>query len=90
MANIRAGGIGTPTVDVPVDSLVELMRDAGGGGFIESMLRFCWRCAGADFVSTFEHAGKGGPFAGRHRDYDGSRQHPQGGRGLHGSTTQVT
>lgn len=58
MANIRAVGIVTPTVDVPVDGLVALMRDAGGGGSIESMLGFCWRCASADFVSTFVHAGK--------------------------------
>ena len=58
MANIRAVGIVTPTVDVPVDGLVALMRDAGGGGSIESVLGFCWRCASADFVSTFMRAGK--------------------------------
>jgi len=61
MASIRTVDIVTPTIDVPVDSLVALMRDAGGGGFIESMLGFCRRCVGADFVSIFAHAGKGGP-----------------------------
>lgn len=61
MASVRAVCTDPGIVDVPVGSLAALMRDAGTGRFIESLLAFCRNSVGADFVSIFTHRGTGGP-----------------------------
>ena len=61
MASIRAVETMAPSIDIPVDRLVALMHDAGTDRFIQSMLDFCRRSVGADYVSIFAHTGRGGP-----------------------------
>jgi len=61
MSSIRAFVPATGTVDVPADAMAALVRDAGSPRFIESLLVFCRRSIGADFVSVFSRAGGGGP-----------------------------
>jgi DNA-binding CsgD family transcriptional regulator len=48
-------------VDVDVEGVVALIREAGTGRFIEAMLDFCRKCVGADFVSIFAYSGAGDP-----------------------------
>jgi hypothetical protein len=39
-------------VDVDVEGMVALIREAGTGRFVETMLNFCRKCVGADCVSV--------------------------------------
>jgi DNA-binding CsgD family transcriptional regulator len=48
-------------VDVDVEGMVALIREAGTARFIEAMLGFCRKCVGADFVSIFTYSGAGIP-----------------------------
>jgi DNA-binding CsgD family transcriptional regulator len=49
------------SADVDVEAMVALIREAGTGCFIETMLDFCWKCVGADFVSIFAYSQAGDP-----------------------------
>lgn len=48
-------------VKVSPAALAGLVRDAGTAGFIDSLLDFCRRSVGADFVSVFSLARSGAP-----------------------------
>lgn len=61
MVNVRAFAPGTDSVDVPADSMAALVRDTGTVRFIDSLLLFCRRSIGADFVSIFSRSGTGAP-----------------------------
>ena len=61
MAKVQAFAPGSGSVDVPIDSMAALVRDAGSVRFIESLLLFCRRSIGADFVSIFSRSDTGAP-----------------------------
>jgi DNA-binding CsgD family transcriptional regulator len=48
-------------VEVDVEGMVALIREAGTGRFIEAMLDFCRKCVGADFVSILAYSRTGDP-----------------------------
>ena len=48
-------------MDVDVEGIVALIKDAGTGRFIEAMLEFCRKCIRADFVSIFAYSETGDP-----------------------------
>ncbi len=61
MANVQAFTPGSGSVDISADTVAALLRDTGTARFIESLLQFCRRSIGADFVSIFSRSGSGGP-----------------------------
>jgi DNA-binding CsgD family transcriptional regulator len=61
MTRIQAFAPEAGSVDIPADCMAALVRDAGTISFIESLLAFCKRCIGADFVAIFSRSGAGGP-----------------------------
>ncbi len=61
MANVQAFAPDPGSVDIPVDSMAALVRDTGTVSFIESLLLFCRRSVGADFVSIFPRSAAGAP-----------------------------
>lgn len=61
MANVQAFAPDPGSVDIPVDSMAALVRDTGTVSFIESLLLFCRRSVGADFVSIFSRSAAGAP-----------------------------
>ncbi|MEW6642445.1 MAG: LuxR C-terminal-related transcriptional regulator [Pseudomonadota bacterium] len=61
MSSIQAFVPASGMVDVPSDAMAALVRDAGTPGFIDTLLVFCRRSIGADFVSVFSRTGNGGP-----------------------------
>ena len=48
-------------MDVDVEGIVALIKDAGTCRFIEAMLEFCQKCIRADFVSIFAYSETGDP-----------------------------
>jgi HAMP domain-containing protein len=44
-----------------IEALVALIREAGSGRFIETVLDFCRKCVGADFVSILAYSKAGDP-----------------------------
>ena len=61
MPSVRMAAARAMKVDVEVEGMVALMREAGTGRFIDAMLDFCRTCVGADFVSIFAYSGAGAP-----------------------------
>src|SRR5579872_4090278 len=61
MPSVRQVTEAAMTVDVDVEGLVALIKDAGTGRFVETMLDFCGKCIRADFVSIFAYAETGAP-----------------------------
>lgn len=61
MPSVRMATEYATKVDVDVEGMVALIREAGTGRFIEAMLEFCRKCVGADFVSIFAYSGAGNP-----------------------------
>src|ERR1700747_2466327 len=61
MVSVRLATTRAASVDVDVEAMVTLMREAGTGRFIDAMLAFCRKCIGADFVSIFAYSGGGAP-----------------------------
>jgi hypothetical protein len=61
MPSVRIATDRAVKVDVDVEAMVALIREAGTGRFIETMLDFCRRCIGADFVSVFAYSRAGNP-----------------------------
>jgi DNA-binding CsgD family transcriptional regulator len=61
MPSVRMAADRAVKVDVDVEGMVALIREAGTGRFIETMLDFCRKCVGADFVSILAHSRAGNP-----------------------------
>src|ERR1700739_773647 len=61
MPSVRMATNRAMKVDVDVEGMVALIREAGTARFIEAMLGFCRKCVGADFVSIFAYSGAGIP-----------------------------
>lgn len=61
MPLVRVAAARAMNVDVEVEGMVALMREAGTGRFIDAMLDLCRTCVGADFVSIFAYPGAGVP-----------------------------
>jgi hypothetical protein len=63
MPSVRMAANRAVKVDVDVEGMVALIREAGTGRFIEAMLDFCRKSVGADFVSIFAYSGASTPAA---------------------------
>jgi DNA-binding CsgD family transcriptional regulator len=63
MPSVRMAADRAVKVEVDVEGMVALIREAGTGRFIEAMLDFCRKCVGADFVSilAYSRTGTGDP-----------------------------
>jgi hypothetical protein len=61
MPSVRVATDRAVKVDVDVEGIVALIRQAGTGRFIEAMLDFCRKCVGADFVSILAYSRTGDP-----------------------------
>lgn len=61
MPSVRQTTEPVTTVDVDIEGMVTLIKDAGTGRFVESMLEFCRKCIRADFVSIFAYSETGEP-----------------------------
>jgi hypothetical protein len=61
MPSVRMATDRAVKVDVDVEGMVALIRQAGTGRFIETMLDFCRKCVGADFVSILAYSRTGDP-----------------------------
>jgi LuxR family transcriptional regulator, activator of tox operons len=62
MPSVRMAANRAVKVDVDVEGMVALIREAGTGRFIEAMLDFCRKSVGADFVSIFAYSGASTPY----------------------------
>jgi hypothetical protein len=56
MPSVRMAADRAVKVEVDVEGMVALIREAGTGRFIEAMLDFCRKCVGADFVSILAYS----------------------------------
>jgi hypothetical protein len=63
MPSVRMAADRAVKVEVDVEGMVALIREAGTGRFIEAMLDFCRKCVGADFVSILAYSRTGDPTA---------------------------
>jgi LuxR family transcriptional regulator, activator of tox operons len=61
MPSVRMATDRAVKVDIDVEGMVALIRQAGTGRFIEAMLDFCRKCVGADFVSILAYSRTGDP-----------------------------
>ena len=61
MPSVRMATDRAVRVEVDVEGMVALIREAGTGRFIETMLDFCRKCVGADFVSILAYSKAGDP-----------------------------
>ena len=61
MPSVRMAADRAVKVAVDVEGMVALIREAGTGRFIETMLDFCRKCVGADFVSILAYSRTGDP-----------------------------
>jgi hypothetical protein len=61
MPSVRQATEPATTVDVDIEGMVALIKDAGTGRFVGSMLEFCQKCIRADFVSIFAYSATGAP-----------------------------
>jgi DNA-binding CsgD family transcriptional regulator len=61
MPSVRMAADRAVKVDVDVEGMVALIREAGTDRFIETMLDFCRKCIGADFVSIITYSTTGDP-----------------------------
>ena len=77
MPSVRMAAARAIKVDVEVEGMVALMREAGTGRFIDAMLDFCRTCFGADFDFDLRLSGSRCSSACRNGNDDGSRECPQ-------------
>lgn len=61
MPSVRMATDRAASLDVDVEAMVALIREAGTGRFIETMLDFCRKCVDADFVSILLYSRTGDP-----------------------------
>jgi hypothetical protein len=61
MPSVRMAADRAVRVEVDVEGMVALIREAGTDRFIEAMLDFCGKCVGADFVSILAYSRTGDP-----------------------------
>jgi DNA-binding CsgD family transcriptional regulator len=61
MTSVQAFAPAAGPVEIPSDCMAALLRDTGTVRFIDSLLAFCRRSIGADFVAIFSRPGAGGP-----------------------------
>jgi DNA-binding CsgD family transcriptional regulator len=61
MPSVRQATEPVTTVEVDIEGMVALIKDAGTGRFVGSMLEFCRKCIRADFVSIFAYSETGDP-----------------------------
>jgi DNA-binding CsgD family transcriptional regulator len=61
MPSVRPAKDRAMIVDVDLEAMVALIKDAGTSRFIEAMLEFCWKSIRADFVSIFDYSGTAEP-----------------------------
>jgi DNA-binding CsgD family transcriptional regulator len=61
MPSVRMAADRAVRVDVDFEGMVALIREAGTDRFVETMLDFCRRCVGADFVSILAYSKTGDP-----------------------------
>jgi LuxR family transcriptional regulator, activator of tox operons len=61
MPSVRMAADRAVKVEVDVEGMVALIREAGTSRFIEATLDFCRRCVGADFVSILAYSMTGEP-----------------------------